>query len=328
MEVAGELEAPAEAVAATAQEIGADNGPSIVHCSENPVQSAHAAALQSDWQQQEEGQEGEEQQQQQQQQQQEEEEQNQQDDIAQPDAADEGTSLILPPWPSRGTGFGGGSQPPTVTAAAVGSHATAGGMDAAAVPRQEAVKQRPLAVKCAINTQQLLATIKATALTGAMWGASTQQGDHKQQQQQQQQQGVPAGSPARSPAAPPGAISDDVADMEGLEACPRDTVGATAPAAGRGGSRLFHKADFARLGVCGQFNLGFIITRLGQDLYIIDQHASGTCVFGSGAHAAGWLRAATHSCVQVPHPIILKVAVACSLCNCSHNMVPLRRRPS
>jgi DNA mismatch repair protein PMS2 len=34
------------------------------------------------------------------------------------------------------------------------------------------------------------------------------------------------------------------------------------------------KADFARMRVLGQFNLGFIITALGDDLYIVDQHAS------------------------------------------------------
>ncbi len=39
--------------------------------------------------------------------------------------------------------------------------------------------------------------------------------------------------------------------------------------------RVFAKEDFARMEVCGQFNLGFIIARLGRDLFIIDQHASG-----------------------------------------------------
>ncbi|KAJ1964117.1 hypothetical protein GGI12_001631 [Dipsacomyces acuminosporus] len=39
-------------------------------------------------------------------------------------------------------------------------------------------------------------------------------------------------------------------------------------------SRLIHKSDFARMAIIGQFNLGFIITRLENDLYIIDQHAS------------------------------------------------------
>ena len=29
-----------------------------------------------------------------------------------------------------------------------------------------------------------------------------------------------------------------------------------------------------RMEVLGQFNLGFIIARLGQDLFIVDQHAS------------------------------------------------------
>ncbi|KAJ1725045.1 ATP-binding mismatch repair protein [Coemansia erecta] len=39
-------------------------------------------------------------------------------------------------------------------------------------------------------------------------------------------------------------------------------------------SRLIHKADFAQMTIVGQFNLGFIIARLKDDLYIIDQHAS------------------------------------------------------
>jgi DNA mismatch repair ATPase MutL len=40
-------------------------------------------------------------------------------------------------------------------------------------------------------------------------------------------------------------------------------------------SRLFDKADFAVMQPLGQFNLGFIIARLRQDLFIIDQHAAG-----------------------------------------------------
>ncbi|KAJ2008544.1 ATP-binding mismatch repair protein [Coemansia thaxteri] len=39
-------------------------------------------------------------------------------------------------------------------------------------------------------------------------------------------------------------------------------------------SRLIHKSDFTRMSVVGQFNHGFIIARLDNDLYIIDQHAS------------------------------------------------------
>lgn len=40
-------------------------------------------------------------------------------------------------------------------------------------------------------------------------------------------------------------------------------------------SRLFDKADFAAMQPLGQFNLGFIIARLQQDLFIVDQHAAG-----------------------------------------------------
>jgi len=39
--------------------------------------------------------------------------------------------------------------------------------------------------------------------------------------------------------------------------------------------RTFRKSDFARMEVLGQFNLGFIVARLGNDLFMIDQHASG-----------------------------------------------------
>ncbi|XP_078175861.1 DNA mismatch repair protein isoform X4 [Carex rostrata] len=38
--------------------------------------------------------------------------------------------------------------------------------------------------------------------------------------------------------------------------------------------RFFNKEDFARMQVIGQFNLGFIIGRIDQDLFIIDQHAA------------------------------------------------------
>ncbi|KAI9244490.1 hypothetical protein BDA99DRAFT_296596 [Phascolomyces articulosus] len=39
-------------------------------------------------------------------------------------------------------------------------------------------------------------------------------------------------------------------------------------------SRVITKVDFAKMKVIGQFNLGFIITMLDDDLFIVDQHAS------------------------------------------------------
>ncbi|CAI5492775.1 unnamed protein product [Closterium sp. Naga37s-1] len=45
-------------------------------------------------------------------------------------------------------------------------------------------------------------------------------------------------------------------------------------AAARELERRFDKRDFASMAVIGQFNLGFIIGRLGSDLFIVDQHAS------------------------------------------------------
>jgi DNA mismatch repair protein PMS2 len=38
--------------------------------------------------------------------------------------------------------------------------------------------------------------------------------------------------------------------------------------------RVVSKDDFKNMIVLGQFNLGFIITRIGDDLFIIDQHAT------------------------------------------------------
>ncbi|XP_074355180.1 DNA mismatch repair protein PMS1 [Apium graveolens] len=38
--------------------------------------------------------------------------------------------------------------------------------------------------------------------------------------------------------------------------------------------RHFNKKDFGRMKVIGQFNLGFIIGKLGKDLFIVDQHAA------------------------------------------------------
>lgn len=34
---------------------------------------------------------------------------------------------------------------------------------------------------------------------------------------------------------------------------------------------MFHKENFNKMRVCGQFNLGFILAVYGQDLFIIDQ---------------------------------------------------------
>ncbi|KAH1002612.1 hypothetical protein HUJ04_008685 [Dendroctonus ponderosae] len=39
-------------------------------------------------------------------------------------------------------------------------------------------------------------------------------------------------------------------------------------------SRHIAKEDFAKMAIIGQFNLGFIVTKLQQDLFIVDQHAT------------------------------------------------------
>ena len=48
-----------------------------------------------------------------------------------------------------------------------------------------------------------------------------------------------------------------------------DTKGAEAEL-----TRKFNKSSFEKLEIIGQFNKGFIIAKLGDDLFIIDQHAS------------------------------------------------------
>ena len=45
-------------------------------------------------------------------------------------------------------------------------------------------------------------------------------------------------------------------------------------AANRELERVFRKDDFSRMRIIGQFNLGFILAALGDDLFIVDQHAS------------------------------------------------------
>ncbi|KAJ3107346.1 Mismatch repair endonuclease pms2 [Phlyctochytrium planicorne] len=39
-------------------------------------------------------------------------------------------------------------------------------------------------------------------------------------------------------------------------------------------NKYIQKKDFKRMKIIGQFNLGFIVVRLGEDLFIVDQHAS------------------------------------------------------
>lgn len=39
-------------------------------------------------------------------------------------------------------------------------------------------------------------------------------------------------------------------------------------------SAQLSRADFETMQVLGQFNLGFIVTKLGNELFIVDQHAS------------------------------------------------------
>ena len=65
-------------------------------------------------------------------------------------------------------------------------------------------------------------------------------------------------------------------DSAHVSAADDDTAESTerATAAARELERVFDKADFAKMRIVGQFNLGFILATLGDDLFIIDQHAS------------------------------------------------------
>ena len=71
--------------------------------------------------------------------------------------------------------------------------------------------------------------------------------------------------------------------------CRRMPDAAAAAAAEQELARVFAKPDFLRLAVLGQFNLGFILCRLGgsRDLFIVDQHASGEGRWGAGAGCRG-----------------------------------------
>lgn len=80
-----------------------------------------------------------------------------------------------------------------------------------------------------------------------------------------------AGADAEQPIAPDdGGSAPTAADADAAAAA---NAAATAEL-----SRQFNKADFAVMRPLGQFNLGFIIARLEQDLFIIDQHAAGGAI--------------------------------------------------
>ncbi|KAI8471868.1 MAG: hypothetical protein J3K34DRAFT_520228 [Monoraphidium minutum] len=76
------------------------------------------------------------------------------------------------------------------------------------------------------------------------------------------------GSAAAADAAAAAAAPAD-ADAGGAGDAERRQAAATAELA-----RVFDKSDFGRMAPAGQFNLGFIIARLGRDLFIVDQHAA------------------------------------------------------
>lgn len=74
-----------------------------------------------------------------------------------------------------------------------------------------------------------------------------------------------------TPLSMPSCTCQPALPQQGSEPCTGPDADA---AAARELEAVFRKADFARMRVLGQFNLGFILARLGRDLFIVDQHAS------------------------------------------------------
>ena len=58
----------------------------------------------------------------------------------------------------------------------------------------------------------------------------------------------------------------------GTELQPADSENLSAAASEL--ERVFEKSQFKQLKILGQFNMGFILARLDNDLFIVDQHAS------------------------------------------------------
>lgn len=74
----------------------------------------------------------------------------------------------------------------------------------------------------------------------------------------------PTALPAAAAAAAAAAMGGD--DDDGA-------AGLAALSAAKLRARVLTKGDFSRLEVLGQFNLGFAVCRLGNDLFVLDQHA-------------------------------------------------------
>ena len=70
-------------------------------------------------------------------------------------------------------------------------------------------------------------------------------------------------------------------------------------------SRNLSREDFLKMELVGQFNLGFLLTRLGDDLFIVDQHAADEkCTF-ERLEKAGLLE---RQAMVVPQPLELTAA--------------------
>ncbi|KAI7836307.1 hypothetical protein COHA_009815 [Chlorella ohadii] len=147
-----------------------------------------------------------------------------------------------------------------VAAAAAEQEAGDEETDAAVVYATSSSGDITAAVDLASMRQRLLAAARASAEAGGGAGGSRQ---------------AAAGRRSRSrfgaaslAAADPGAGAADAAGLAGMSREQAEQV------AEQELQRVFDKADFRRLEVLGQFNLGFILARLDRDLFIVDQHAS------------------------------------------------------
>ncbi|KIY99176.1 Mismatch repair endonuclease pms1 [Monoraphidium neglectum] len=122
---------------------------------------------------------------------------------------------------------------------------------------------------------QLLADVEVRKRRLARQREQRQQLQQAQAQQQQQEAAPGGAAPGDSDGgaglfdAIDGAAAEEVAPPRAAADCEAEHAAATEELA-----RVFDKSDFGRMAPVGQFNLGFIIGRLGRDLFIVDQHAA------------------------------------------------------
>ncbi|PRW39172.1 mismatch repair endonuclease PMS2 [Chlorella sorokiniana] len=177
------------------------------------------------------------------------------------DGEDEGAAAAAP--------AGGASEPPAkrravlpLAAFALGG---AGGSQAGASPAsQQQTQQQPLSSQQQQQASQQQGSKQRSLLS---FGFQREQLPASADIEQQQQSGGVPGQASESQLQG----QTGAADAAGLAGMSREQAEQVAE---QELQRVFDKADFRRLEVLGQFNLGFILARLDRDLFIIDQHAS------------------------------------------------------